>query len=113
MADNVYQHGVVISITGIGELTGYSRESTGNHITAIGHEGHTVAEAMVDLKLAATIDALYVVGTTPPVAGDIISIGGVSYRVLSCKTTEAAADYTKVSISAVRFVSKSLPAAGS
>lgn len=112
MAGETYTHGVVVSITGCGELTSFSEEGSVTQITAIGHLGHTVAEDVIDPKKTYNIEALYT-GTEPPEEGDLITIGAYTARVLTSKITEEGAGYKKNSITANRFVTNSLPAAGS
>lgn len=103
-----YVHGIIATVTGIGEITSFSEESSGTQITAVGHLGHTVAEAFIDPKLTYNIEALFT--GSEPAAGTTASISGHTCRILTVKITEEGVGYKKVSMTANHFVTNSLPA---
>jgi hypothetical protein len=108
------QFGIVSSTTTYGFATSVERTQSVEEATYADADGDVKGYAAYNENEEITIEATYESTTPPPTIGSevTLTIGGVSskYFVTGIKDTETNDDYRKVSITAKRWITNTIPA---
>jgi len=110
-----YQRGVATTVTGWTDFLyqSLSTSTKGDKAEAPDSSGNVAAFDLYNTQVELKVEAIFPVGGSLPSREDTITCGGVLYTVESIEVTEQNKDYRKCSITAIRYTTNSLPAAGS
>lgn len=102
-----YQFGVATAPGSYGKIQSFTSSKSGERGYAPDENGDVAAANTYNEKEEVSFE--YIFDGTAPVVGVTLTIGAVKYTVLTVELTESNTDYKKMSVTAERFITNTIP----